>query len=117
MPTFPVLKTGAVIQYPATVKTIFGTTRVVEFLDGSSQRYSAGAAPLRQWVIRLDRLDAREDALVSGFIRENAAGTFVFPDPFTGVDVPRCAVRGLELQNTIAAELNEQTSFVIEELP
>lgn len=117
MPTFPTLRTGAITQYPATVKTSFGNTRVVEFLDGSSQRYSAGAAPLRQWIVRLERLDAREDALVTTFVKNNVESTFVFNDPFTGISAPKCALRGLEMQSVISGELNQESTFVIEELP
>lgn len=117
MPTFPTLRTGAVTQYPATVKTSFGNTSVVEFLDGSSQRYSAGPAPLRQWIVRLERLDAREDVLVTTFLRNNVEGTFAFHDPFSGVIAPRCALRGPETQHTIAGELSRESTFVIEELP
>jgi hypothetical protein len=117
MPTFPTLRTGAIAQYPATVKTSFGNTKVVEFLDGSSQRYSAGAAPLRQWIVRLERLDAREDALVTAFVKNNVEGTFVFNDPFSGISATKCALRGPEMQNVIAGELNQESAFVIEELP
>lgn len=117
MPNFPTLKTGAITQYPATLKTNFGTTRVVEFLDGTSQRYSMGAAPLRQWHLQADLLDARENALLADFLSTNAAGTFSFTDPFSGTSVPQCVLHGPEIQSMLSGELNNQTTFVIEEMP
>ena len=116
MPKFPTLKTGAITQYPATLNTCFGKTRVVEFLDGSSQRYSMGAAPLRQWHLRADLLDARENEILTNFLSANVEGTFSFTDPFSGASVPRCVLYGPEIRNTIAGELHNQTTFVIEEL-
>ena len=117
MANFPTLKTGAVSQYPTALRTIFGATSAVEFLDGSSQRYCAGAAPLRQWVVQLERLDARESAVVRSFLADHVDGTFGFTDPVTGTVVPRCSLRDLELRLTANSALNEQMSFVIEELP
>lgn len=117
MPNFPTLKTGAITQYPATVTTTFGRTSVVEFLDGTSQRYSVGAAPLRQWHLRADLLDARENALLADFLSANVESTFTFTDPFSGTTVSRCVLHGPEIQSTISGELNNQTTFVIEEMP
>jgi hypothetical protein len=63
---FPHLKTGAIIQYPAT-KSTQHSTFVVRFLDGSDQRYRNYAAPLHRWNIRLDLLDEAEPRTLEHF--------------------------------------------------
>ena len=117
MPLFPTLKTGAIAQYPATVKLGFGPTQTVEFLDGSSQRYCTGPAPLRQWLVRFDLLDARESATLAEFLQRHYMSAFAFVDPFTGTTVPRCGLQGREFVSAIHGELNNTMSVVIEELP
>src|SRR3954447_10765029 len=104
MAHFPTLKTGAVFQYPTTVKVAFGATRSVEFLDGSSHRYCTGPSALRQWLVRMEHLDGAETALVSAFVKANVSRTFSFTDPFSGDIVSRCALAGSQFQSSFIAE-------------
>ena len=68
MNEFPQLKTGAVAQYPAQRITQF-STQVMQFLDGSEQRYREFSGPLRRWVIDLTSLDDEEmDPLVARIV-------------------------------------------------
>ena len=54
---------------------------------------------------------------MTAFVKNNVEGTFVFNDPFSGISAQKCALRGPEMQNVIAGELNQESAFVIEELP
>ena len=67
MASFPALKTGAVMQYPADRTPQF-STQAYRFLDGSEQRFPGFPGVLQQWTIRLDLLDEGE--------LENSAGVF-----------------------------------------
>jgi hypothetical protein len=116
MSTFPTLKSGAIAQYPATSHVRFGPTQVVEFLDGSSDRYCTGPGALRQWHVRLAWLDARECATVIDFLRRHQDTEFSFVEPFSGETVPRCGFQGFEFRAVMAGEMNEQVAAVIEEL-
>ena len=117
MPLFPTLKTGAIAQYPATVKLSFGPTRSVEFLDGTAHRYCTGPNPLRQWIVRMNNLDAVETAAVLSFLEANQAGSFSFTDPLSGDVAARCIVGGQQVHSAISGEADCIASFVVEELP
>ena len=92
MSDFPLLKTGAVMQYPARRALSF-STRVLRFVDGSEQRFRQFAAPLRRWVIRLELLDEEELGALEQFFRDRqgAYGEFSFTDPWDGVEYPSCS--------------------------
>ncbi len=85
MSTFPVLKTGAVAQYPA-VRAQERSTRVLAFVDGGEQRFRRRAGAARRWVIRLAALDDAEMAALDDFLasRQGRLGSFAFTDPWDG---------------------------------
>ena len=56
MASFPVLKTGAVAQYPLARSTRY-STQSVQFLDGSQQTFKLYPLPLCRWSIQLNELD------------------------------------------------------------
>lgn len=93
MQEFPRLKTGAVAQYPA-IRTTRFSTQVMQFVDGSEQRFREFSGPLRFWEIRLMRLDEEElDAMEAFFLAEQGGfGTFSFIDPFDDVEYPNCSL-------------------------
>jgi hypothetical protein len=93
MGDFPVLKTGAVIQYPA-IRAIEYSTRVLRFLDGTEQRFRDYGAPVLRWVIRLDLLDEEEMAKLEDFFRseQGRTGTFTFTDPWDSTEHPNCSL-------------------------
>ncbi len=93
MITFPVLKTGAVLQYPAS-REVEHPTSVLTFVDGSEQRFRDSEAPLRRWLIRLDALDEQEMAALEAFL-EAAQGrqeSFAFVDPWDGSQHADCSL-------------------------
>ena len=91
MSDFPVLKTGAVTQYPLGRALDF-RTRVLRFIDGSEQRFRGSPAGLRRWTIRLDLLNEDEMAAVAQFfeLQRGRSGTFRFVDPHDGREYPAC---------------------------
>ena len=91
MATFPVLSTRAVTQYPTPMST-GQATQVIRFLDGSDQRYLTQSRTFRSWEIRLDLLNEAEMQQIEAFFVAQDAdfSTFVFPDPYSGTEVPNC---------------------------
>jgi hypothetical protein len=88
---FPLLTSGAITQYPIPLTT-GQAAQVIRFLDGSDQRYLAQGKMLRSWEIRLDLLNESEIQRMEEFftLQQGDYSRFIFPDPFTGSDVPNC---------------------------
>src|SRR5712664_2057497 len=93
MATFPILKTGAVMQYPTTA-TVRYSNQIIQFVDGAERRYRDYPAPLHEWVIRLDLLDETELKSLEGFFTDQQGqfGSFVFIDPKNNVTYPDCSL-------------------------
>jgi len=104
MANFPVLKTGAVAQYPSD-RAVQMSARVFRFLDGSEQRLLTFGSPLHKWKIQLDLLDEAElNALEEFFIsQEGRSGSFTFTDPWDGTVYQNCSFEN----DAFAAELHE----------
>jgi len=92
VPGFPLLKCGAVTQYPSDRVTRF-STEVRRFIDGTEQRFPQYGARLRRWVLRMDLLDEAELGAVEGFfeIQTGRAGQFEFTDPWDSVVYANCS--------------------------
>jgi hypothetical protein len=98
MNTFPTLSSNAVTQYPAAVQYSPGV-QVIEFLDGSDQRYLLQPRILRSWAINLALLNEDEIQHLEKFFanQQGMYSPFVFPDPLTGTDVINCRFATSEL--------------------
>ena len=116
MATFPKLKTGAVLQYPAT-RHLKYASEVVRFVDGAEQAYRDWPSALRQWVVQLELLDEAEMSEIEGFFRsvQGRSGSFVFADPWTGVEYPDCSLVNDVLNSDFAAESQGGTALVVRE--
>lgn len=117
MSDFPVLKTGAVIQYPAEKATRF-STEVLRFVDGSEQRFRDFGASLRRWTIRLDLLDETELNAFRNFFRtqRGAAGTFAFTDPWDGTTYDNCSLESDEMVENLLDEGRSKTTLIVREI-
>jgi hypothetical protein len=117
MSTFPTLKTGAVIQYPAARVTQF-STGIVQFLDGEEQRYRDFAQPYHRWVVKLDGLDETELQAIRTFAQEmnGAVGVFSFTDPWDATVYPACSLEGAAWPDTVTGPLQSATTLTIREL-
>jgi hypothetical protein len=116
MSDFPQLKTGAVMQYPAS-KTLRHAARVMRFLDGAEQRYREYSSAMRRWVVRLDLLDEEELARLQQFFSEvrGQAGEFSFQDPWDGTVYPSCSLENDELAVELAGEMRGSTLVIVRE--
>jgi hypothetical protein len=116
MSTFPVLKTGAVLQYPAQKQVTFAT-EIVQFIDGSEQRFREYKTPLHRWIIQLDLLDQGELQILREFFRTQAGGTdsFVFTDPWDGTSYTNCTIDGGDFVLQLADEMKGSTSLTVRE--
>jgi len=111
---FPVLKTSAVAQYPAG-QTISFRNQVLRFVDGREQRYPDSAGPLHGWRIQLSQLDEREMAAINEFFSANQgrAGTFVFTDPWDGMEYENCSLGSDEWNWVSVGEMSGATVLTV----
>ena len=114
MSTFPTLKTGAVMQYPAQRGLQFSTT-ALQFVDGSEQRFRNYQTVLHRWVIQLSLLDQSELQELDEFFRgiEVPAGDFAFTDPLDGTNYPSCSLASDSMTALLASEWNGETSLTV----
>jgi hypothetical protein len=108
MADFPVLRTGAVAQYPSD-RVVERTSTTVRFVDGAEQRWrETGSGGLR-WVLRFSALDDSEAATLASFFEAQGgrAGHFSIEDPWTGKLHDDCSfdqdTLSLEFRDTGAA--------------
>ncbi len=116
MLTFPQLRTGAAVQYPAYRSTQF-LTQVLSFLDGSEQRYRLAPGPLHEWIVRLELLDDSELASLEAFVADTqgAFGVFAFTDPKDGHAYPNCSLAEDSIAGVRSAGLRGSTTLTIVE--
>ena len=114
MVTFPILKTGAVAQYPARRTDQF-RNQTVRFVGGTDQRYRDSAGPRQRWTIRCSALDEAEISAIENFFVTNQGrfGNFTFVDPWDGTAHEDCSFEGDELQITMAGEMRGTTQFTV----
>ena len=115
MATFPVLKTGAVAQYPLDYGVRY-QTQAVRFMDGSQQKFRLCGVGLRRWTLKLDLLGEDELAAVIAFVEQQCSASFAFTDPATGAVAATCVISGEQLDVTLKGEMKGQTTIVIEEI-
>jgi len=111
---FPTLKTGAVMQYPAT-KSLRFNTDIIRFLDGTEQRYRDSPSAQHQWVIRLDLLDDAELATLDDFCISNQGrfGAFSFTDPWDGTVYPSCSFAADKFGFQLKAEMQGNMTVTV----
>ncbi len=114
MTTFPLLKTSAVMQYPAT-KTVEFRNQRLRFVDGVEQGYRDAASLLNSWVIQLNALDDGELAAIESFFQANQGqcGSFSFTDPWTNTVYSNCSLRSGDLELEWSGELRGRTAVTI----
>jgi hypothetical protein len=114
--TFPTLKTGAVLQYPARKEVRFAT-EVIQFINGSEQRFREYQTPLHRWMIQVGLLDQGELQVLREFFRTQAGGadSFVFTDPWDGITYSNCSIEGGDLVLQLVDEMKGNTSLTVRE--
>jgi hypothetical protein len=116
MPTFPLLKTGAVAQYPAVREQHFATD-IVRFVDGAEQRFRDYKSASHRWVITLSLLDETEVQSIRAFVSElqGAAGVFSFTDPWDQSVYERCSLEGDAAMDALTGPSDGGTQITIRE--
>lgn len=114
MASFPTLKTGAVMQYPAK-RTVSFATDVMRFLDGTEQRYRDNPSALHKWTIRLDLLDEAELAALEQFFvsNEGSFGSFSFTDPWDGTPYADCSLANDTFEFQLKSEMRGNLTLTI----
>lgn len=112
MATFPALSTGAVTQYPLPMTT-GQAVQVIRYLDGADQRYLIQGRTFRSWQIKLDLLNESEIQQIEAFFasQQGDFATFVFPDPYSGANVPNCRLAAPSLMTEYVEADTCSTSF------
>ena len=113
--SFPILRTGAVAQYPLDRGVRF-QTQTVRFMDGSRQRYRTYGAGLRRWIVKLDLLDQQELGALIAFAEQHGSAAFAFTDPVTAEQVARCIISDQSFEAGMTDEMNAQATLLIEEI-
>ena len=105
MSTFPLLKTGSVMQYPATEVQVHSTDLVI-FLDGTEQRSRNWPGPAKRWTIDLSVLDDGEARNIEEFFvsQSGAYSAFSFTDPWSGITYVNCSFAEDTLAMTLEAQ-------------
>ena len=113
---FPKLSTNVVTQYPAKRHLTF-VTQILQFLDGSEQRFRLWPSPLRLWSIRLDLLTEHELNTFRDFFRSRAgeAQSFRFVDPWDGVEYANCRLEGDYFEAVLRGEEQGAVSLLVRE--
>jgi|ERR1051326_173700 Conserved hypothetical protein 2217 (DUF2460) len=116
MTSFPILKTQAVAQFPAT-KSMQFRNQVLRFVAGDEQRYRDSAGPLHRWIIRLDLLDESEMAALDAFFVANQGqfANFEFTDPWNGQRYANCSLQSDEIQLVFTGEFRGSASMTVVE--
>ena len=116
MATFPLLDSGAVIQYPAT-RTSEASTEIIQFVDGSEQRFRNYSSPYHSWAIRLFALDEGEIQQLRNFIVETngGSGTFSFTDPWDSNVYPSCSLQGNDFLDSLSGPFGGGVTLTVRE--
>ena len=117
MSDFPLLKTGAVMQYPGERGRLF-STEIIQFIDGSEQRYRNYSGSLLRWAIRLENLDEEELGRIEAFYAQEQGefGTFSFTDPWDGTEYPECQFENDEILAEFLAFQDSRTNLKIRQV-
>ncbi|MDZ4798336.1 MAG: DUF2460 domain-containing protein [Bryobacteraceae bacterium] len=118
MADFPLLRTGAVTQYPSTA-SVRQDTHVLRFVDGSEQRWPQAGTTQRSWTLNLARVTEEELAAVEEFFaaQQGRFGAFAFRDPFDGVVYENCSFDADSLRCHLFDEESAQSSLIIRTNP
>ena len=116
MNKFPILKTGAVAQYPMEC-SVACPVRVLRCIDGKEKRFRTSAKPARHWTVRLDLLDELEAVQVEAFFEAQGGrlGVFEFVDPADGTTYPQCSLEEDDFRLRFTEENRASAVLIVKE--
>lgn len=105
------------MQWPAT-RGMYFSTDVLEFADGSEQRFRNFSQYIRRWVVQLDELDEDDLTLIEAFYgqQQGQVGTFSFVDPWDGTMHAECQFDNSEVLAEYRSILGGSAHLIIREL-
>src|SRR4051794_23660441 len=114
MASFPRLSTGAIAQYPSDVQ-VESFIGILQYVDGSEQRFRERANTSRQWTLRMDHITEEEMSSIEEFFvaQQGRFGQFSFTDPWTGIEYPDCSFTEDSLRSQLFGEEWAGTTIVI----
>lgn len=114
MAQFPLLETGAVMQYPGGRESQFSTA-VVQFVAGDEQRFRLSRAGRKRWAVRLEMLTDDELLVLEAFFVEQQGrqGSFEFTDPWDGTTYGDCSFDADQAEFTLRDIQRGSTSLWI----
>ncbi len=116
MADFPLLKTGAIAQYPSE-RSVAQPARVLCFVDSAEQSFRLQATSLKRWILNLTLLDEDELARLGAFFDAKAGqlSDFSFADPWDGTVYASCRFEADELTEQIVGEGRAAVRLVIQQ--
>jgi hypothetical protein len=92
-------------------------TDVVQFVDGTEQRFCAYTQPYHSWIVKFNDLDDGELQNIRAFVQQmdGAAGLFSFTDPWDGTVYPTCNLQGDTETDALTGPFQSGTSLIIQE--
>lgn len=117
MNSFPKLKSGAIMQWPAG-RTLSFSTEVLEFVNGSEQRFRHFSHPMRRWIVQLDELDEEDLTAMEAFFaqQQGQVGTFSFTDPWDGTEYAECQFDHSDVMVDYRSVLGGSAKVIIREV-
>ena len=115
MNSFPKLKSGAIMQWPA-ARGIHFSTEVLEFSDGSEQRFRNFSNLIRRWIVQLHDLDEEDLTTMEAFYAQGQFGTFSFTDPWDGKVYSECQFDQHEMSAEYRSVLGGSAKLIIREV-
>lgn len=114
MTSFPKLSTGAVAQYPSDLQ-VETSVRILQYIDGSEQRFPERASAARQWTLRMDHITEEEMSAIEEFFvaQQGRFGQFSFTDPWTGIEYADCSFTEDSLRSQLFGEEWAGTTIII----
>jgi hypothetical protein len=116
MASFPQLGRSAVAQYPSS-RALESSIAVLQYADGTEQRFRTRAKPTRRWSIRLSDVTPEELFAIEAFFLEQQGqyGSFSFTDPWDGTEYPDCSFESDEFSAESFAEGRAATTLNIKD--
>jgi hypothetical protein len=117
MSSFPKLKSGAIMQWPAARELRF-STEVLEFADGSEQRFRHFSHLVRRWIVELNQLDEEDLTTMEVFYaqQQGGFGTFSFTDPWDGTVYATCQFDHSDMLANYGSILGGSATLIIREV-
>ena len=114
MAEFPKISGRAVAQYPSG-RLAESSTVVLQYLDGSEQRFRNRATPGTRWLIRLADVATGEMFAIETFFLEQQgrSGSFSFTDPWDGTEYTDCSFESDEFHADTFAEGRSAATLII----